>query len=281
MRKLLFFLVVAVAAPVVTLAGEVAITGQAGYTFPFYSQTFAYSPGAVSVPVPGMSLEQSGSFQLKGSGSAAFGGAIAFYPSTAFGLELRLDNAGLNVEASEATFHVKATVPGASAPVDETLTLTNGTAELDSLRPLSINLKLRTTGSTKLFVSGGASYVKSANLRVQQTVALGVTEVNLLTGTLKVGTQDLVADQSLQVETSSWGGNLGLGLEIPLGEHAGLLLEGRGFYFPTQQVEWKAVTTPTAGSIEAQLLARVLQSLPPVDFEPRWVQASGGIIIRF
>ena len=84
----------------------------------------------MSVAYPGVSLDQSGAFQLKGSGSAAFGGAIAFYPTATFGLELRLDDAGANVEASDATFVVKATLPGVSTPVSETLTLTNGVAEL-------------------------------------------------------------------------------------------------------------------------------------------------------
>jgi hypothetical protein len=271
----------AVATPALTQAGEVAITGFAGYTFPFYSQTFPYGPGTVSVPIPGVTLEQSGSFQLKASGDMAFGGAITFYPTAALGFELRLDSAGAKVEASDSTFHVKATLPGGLAPVEETLTLDDGVASLDSMNPLSLNLKLRTTGSTKLFASGGISRMGAANLRVRQNVALGVTSVNLITNTLQVSTIDLVADQNLAVETTSWGGNLGFGLEVPLGEHAGLVLEGRGFYFSKQQIEWKPATTPAAGSIEAQLLTRLLDSIPPVEFEPWWVQASAGISIRF
>ena len=281
MRKLLPTLVMAVAAAGPIQAGEVALTGLAGYTFPFYSQSFAYGPGSVSVAVPGLSLDQSGSFQLKASGGMAFGGAIAFYPNAGFGLELRIDSATAEIAASDSTFDVKATLPGSPPPVQETLTLPDGAGNMDSLQPISLNLKLRTTGSTKLFVSGGVSRMGSSNLSVLQNVALGVTEVNLVTGNLKVSTLDLLADQSLQASFKSWGGNLGLGVEIPLGEHAGLVLEGRGFYFGTQQVEWKAVTPPAAGTIEAQLLERVLDSLSPVEFEPWWVQASGGITFRF
>ena len=47
MRKLLLTFVVALAVPAPTQAGEVAITGLGGYTFPFYSQTFRYDPGNV------------------------------------------------------------------------------------------------------------------------------------------------------------------------------------------------------------------------------------------
>ena len=263
MRKLLLTLLVAVAAAGPTQAGEVALTGLAGYALPFYSQAFLYGPGSVSVvEVPNLSLEQSGSFQLKASGGVAFGGAIAFYPTAGFGLELRLDSAAAEIGGNDSTFNVKATLPGA-APDEETLTLPDGSGSLDSLQPVSFNLKLRTTGTTKLFVSGGASRMGSSNLTVLQNVALGVSEVNLITGNLRVSTLDLLADQSLEASFTSWGGNLGLGVEIPLGEHAGLVLEGRGFYFGKQQVEWKAVTPPAAGTIEAQLLERAArQPLP-------------------
>jgi hypothetical protein len=218
---------------------------------------------------------------LKGSGNAAFGGAIAFFPTEVFGLELRFEDAGGTVEASEAAFRVRATLPAGLPPVDETLKLENGTATMDDLQPFSLNLKLRTTGSTKLFVSGGVSRISGLNLRVRQQVALGVTVVDFVTGKLTIETTDVLATQALAAETDAWGGNLGLGFELPLGEHAALVFEGRGFYFSKQQLEWEPTTTYPAGSVQAQLLTRVLESLPPVDFEPWWAQASVGLALRF
>ncbi len=80
---------------------------------------------------------------------------------------------------------------------------------------------------------------------------------------------------------SSWGGNLGLGIQIPLGEHAALVLEGRGFYFPKRTVEWEPDPDRPLTAIEQALLERVLERLPPVEFEPWWVQATVGFAIRF
>jgi hypothetical protein len=80
---------------------------------------------------------------------------------------------------------------------------------------------------------------------------------------------------------SSWGGNLGLGIQIPLGEHGALVLEGRGFYFPKRTVEWEPDPGRPLTGIEQALLARVLERLPPVEFEPWWVQATVGFAIRF
>jgi len=50
--------------------------------------------------------------------------------------------------------------------------------------------------------------------------------------------------------------NAGLGFRIPLGEHGGLVLEGRGFYFPKQTYEWDAVVDPNAplSSVQQKLL---------------------------
>jgi len=82
MRKRLAVLVAVSAAaalpPSAARAAGVEITGFAGYTFPFYSQTFQYNPGPINVPIPGVSVEQSGEFELKASGGLAYGGALAF-----------------------------------------------------------------------------------------------------------------------------------------------------------------------------------------------------------
>ena len=71
----LALLAAALVAAVPAGAGErLEIAGYAGYTFPFYSQTFRYDPGQVTVPIPGVSVEQSGQFEAKASGGPAFAG---------------------------------------------------------------------------------------------------------------------------------------------------------------------------------------------------------------
>jgi hypothetical protein len=265
--------------PSAARAGGVEITGFAGYTFPFYSQSFSYDPGPISVPIPGVSIQQSGEFKLTGKGGPAFGGAITFYPSDNFGFELRLDHAEVNVETESTTYDVNVTLPAGLAPVQSTLTLEDGEATLDAPLPLSLNLKLRGAGQTHVFLSGGISRLGDLELTFRQPIAIGVSSVNLDTGNLEIPTVNV---QASATETgSSWGGNLGLGFQVALGEHGGLIVEGRGFYFPKRTIEWEGLSVSGLPPIQKELLSRTLENLPPVEFEPWWVQATIGISYRF
>jgi hypothetical protein len=265
--------------PSAARAGGVEITGFAGYTFPFYKQTFAYDPGPINVPIPGVSIEQSGSFQLKASGGPAFGGAIAFYPARTFGFELRLDHAEINVKTEASTFDVKVTLPAPLQPVSSSLTLENGEASLSAPLPWSLNLKLRGAGATHFYASGGLSHLGSLYMTLQQPIAIGVSSVDLGSNELKIPTVTVQATAT--DSASSWGGNLGLGFQIGLGDRGGLVLEARGFYFPKRTIPWKAVNVGGLNALEQQLLTRTLESLPPVEFEPWWGQATIGLSFRF
>jgi hypothetical protein len=280
MKETLLALVAVVLLPVLATAGSVEITGYAGYTFPFYSQTFTYDPGPVEIPIPGVSVDQNGTFELKGSGGAAFAGALTFYATQSFGFEIRLDSADFTIDAQSAGYTVRAGLPPPLEPVVTTLTLTNGTADVKALTAFSLNLKLQTPGHVKLFVSGGASHLGNIDASITQTVALGVVAVNLGTGNLEVATIGLKASSTGQSQ-SAWGGNLGLGLRIPLGERGALVLEGRGFYFPKRTITWEPVVESTLPAFQELLLERLLQKLEPVEFRPWWVQATIGVAYRF
>ena len=265
--------------PSAARAGGVEITGFAGYTFPFYNQTFSYDPGPINVPIPGVSIEQSGSFNLKASGGLAYGGALAFYPTNTFGFELRVDRAEVNVKTEASTFDVKVTLPSPLQPVSSSLTLAEGEATLSAPLPWSINLKVRGGGLTHVYASGGLSHLGSLDLTLQQPIAIGVSSVDLVSSELKIPTVTVQAEA--KDTASSWGGNLGLGVQIGLGERGGLVLEARGFYFPKRTIPWEAVEVGGLSPLEQQLLSRTLDALPAVEFEPWWVQATIGISFRF
>lgn len=281
MRKALASLVAVVVLPSLAAAGEVEITGFGGYTFPFYHQEFRYDPGPVNVPIPGVSIQQNGAFELAASGGTSFGGSVALFPADAFGFELRIESADLTVETESPTYDVHATLPAPLAPVNATLSLTASQADLSAATPFSLNLKFRTAGSTRVFVSGGISYLRDLGFTLQQTVALGVTVVNLQTSNLDVGTIGMRARRLPGDPRKNWGGNLGLGFTIPLGERGGLTLEGRGFYFQKQTYEWQPVIETPLGPFEQLLLDRVQGRLEPVEFHPWWVQATIGFSYRF
>jgi len=280
MRKALAVLVALAAGPGVAGAGELEVAFYGGYTFPFYSQTFQYDPGPVEVPIPGVSVEQGGEFELKASGGIALGGAVTFYATDGFGFEVRLDSADLTVDTPSAGYTVRAVLPPPFDPVVSTLTLTGGTADLKALTPWSFNLKLRSGGNVRFTASGGLSRLGDLQFSIVQNVALGVAAVNLDTGNLEIATLRLNGVSSPDTK-STWGGNLGLGLQIPLGGNAALLLEGRGFYFSKRTIEWEPEIDTPLGSVEAALLERVRERLEPIEFEPWWVQASVGLAIRF
>ena len=279
MRKALALLAI-LALPCLAAAGEFELTGYGGYTFPFYSQTFTYDPGPVSVPIPGVTVDQSGTFALKASGAPAFGFGACYYLTGGVGIEVRYDRADLTIETQSSTYTVRAGLPAPLSPVVANLTLTNGTADLKAAAPWSFNLKLRTGGSVRLFASGGLSHLGNLEFTTQQTVGLGVIAVDLIQSNIQIGTLGFKAT-SVGGTDSSWGGNLGLGFQIPIGEHVALVLEGRGFYFPKRTVQWEPILDRPLSAFEQALLERVQERLPTVEFEPWWVQATGGLAIRF
>jgi hypothetical protein len=277
-RRPLALLLAALAAPALAGAAELELTGYAGYTFPFYKQTFEYDPGPVAVPIPGVTVDQAGSFALEASGAPAFAGGVAFYLTGGFGLEVRYDRADLTVDTKASSYTVRVGLPAPFDPVVADLALAEGTADLKAAAPLSLNLKLRTPGSVRFVVSGGVSRLGDLEFTVEQTVGLGVIAFDLVESNIHVGT---IGVRGTAAAGSSWGGNLGLGLQIPIGEHGALVLEGRGFYFPKRTVEWEPVVDRPLSVIELALLERLQERLPPVEFEPWWVQATVGFAIRF
>jgi hypothetical protein len=192
---------------------------------------------------------------------------------------VRYDHADITVETQSSAYNVRLGLPAPLDPVVATLALTEGTVDLKAAAPFSLNLKLRTGGHVRLTVSGGASKLGDLEATVQQTIGLGVIRFNLDENNIQIGTIDVEATGI--AGASSWGGNLGLGLQIPIGEHAALVLEGRGFYFPKRTLTWEPVVDRPLSDIEKALLARVQERLPPVEFEPWWVQATAGLSIRF
>lgn len=262
-------------------AGErLEIAGYAGYTFPFYSQSFRYDPGQVTVPIPGVSVEQSGEFEAKASGGPAFTGGITLYATSSLGFEFRYDRADITVETRGASYAVRVGLPSPLDPVVANLSLTEGEVDLAAVAPLSFNLKLRTGGSVRFTTSFGASKLGDLQMTLTQSVGLGVIGFDLPGNSVQIGTLSLRATAAGDAG-SSWGGNLGLGFQIPIGEHAAFLIEGRGFYFPKRTVEWEPVLDRPLTPIERTLLDRVLERLEPVEFEPWWVQASFGFAVRF
>jgi hypothetical protein len=280
MKKVLAALVAVFLAPAVVGAAGLELSGFLGYSFPAYNQSFAYNSGPIDIPVEGLEVDQGGLFELDSSGGLVLGGALTLYASEGFGLEVRLDSADVAIDTVTNTYSVDVQLPEPHDPVSEVLELDRGEAEMKALTPFSINLKLRSGGrSLRFFASGGLSRLGNLDFAIEQTVALGVVEVDLETNQLEIATVPLRA-VSGESETS-WGGNLGLGFDIALGERGALVFEARGFYFPKRTYEWELATDEVLPPLQQDLLERVLQTLAPVELKPWWGQATVAVAIRF
>jgi len=277
--------VVALAALLPTAAsaeGNLEVTGYLGTSFPFYSQSFTYSPGPVSLSIPGLTITQEGVFKMDGSGGLVLSGGVAYYFGGVIGIEGRLDTVKLNVDTTGAKYDVRLTLPGLPQPFTASLDLGTGTADLSTLKPWSLNLKLRTPGPVRLFVSGGVSRLPALEFTVNQNIGLGATALNVITSKLDVGTVRLKGALVPQEGESRWGANAGGGLQLGLGPRVALVAEARFFYFGERTYDWSAVPTDRfLAGLEQRLLDATKQRLPAVKFKPQFFQATGGVSISF
>lgn len=250
-------------------AAEVELFGQFGLTLPFYQQTFRYDPKLLipsNVPV-----SSDGAFQMDATGSLAVSGGLTLYLAKVVGLEARVDSAAIDIAVEGTSLSADLgsvgpiRLPGLSASV-------NGDVAVGRLNAVSLNLKLRTPGRFRFYVSGGISYMPSlafdATARLSLALDLGGGLPTIPIPALTVG-----ASASLDAMI---GGNAGAGLQVGLGPKVALLVEARAFAFPEQEIRWGS----SSGSISPveQLLA---SNLDPIRFRPGFFQATAGLAVTF
>jgi hypothetical protein len=272
----------ALSTPSPASAGQFEVSGNLGITLPFWSQTFAYDPGPVTLPIPGVSIRQEGSFSLDAKGGTVYGFGGCYYFVESVGLEARVDFAGVDITSSGARYLVNVTLPAPFPPVNADLDLGTGSVDVDRLTPISFNLKFQTPGRFALGASGGASYLPSFKMTARQTIALGVTALNAGTQRLEVTTLPFAAIVQPQGEGQSrWGFNAGVTLRIPFNEKVALVGDARYFRFSEQTVTWGRADSEPLSALEQLLLEQVRQRLEPIRFRPQFFQVTGGIALTF
>jgi hypothetical protein len=278
MKRLLLPVVTALIPAASASAGGFEIAGYAGRALPTYQQSFRYSPTLSGLP-RGVSVQQEGAFTLDAKGGLAIGGGATWYFAGPLGLEGRVDSVEVKADITGAHFTATATLPPLP-PITGSVDFPAGVVSVDRLRPLSLNLKLRTPGPVRLTLSGGASYLPEFKAEANQPVGLGVTGIS--GGRLQVAAVSLTASTlSTQAgREGRLGANAGVGLQVALGSRLALVAEGRGFLFKKRKVVWNAGTPPRS-SLEAALLDEVLKRLEPVEFTPTTYQATAGLALTF
>jgi hypothetical protein len=279
-RPRLVLLSLMLALPRLSAAGAFELAGYVGQALPTYDKAFSYDPGLAFSGIPGVTVSQSGSFTLEGRGGLAVGGGATFYFAGILGLEGRIDTADVVVDVSNPVFHVTADLPSPLPDISEDVTLAPGTVDLERLKPLSLNLKLRTPGSVRFTLSAGGSYLPSFRFSATQRLALGVTGVTPTDITL--GSLTYRAEAAPTAEGQGrWGLNAGAGLQVALGKTVALVVEGRAFVFQEQTIDWSRADSRPLSPLEEALARELEERLEPIEFNPTFFQATAGLAITF
>lgn len=258
-------------------AADWQATVHAGPTFPFYDEVIEFDTGAVSGP-GGAEITPEGVYRLEGHGGVALGAALAFHPVDVFGIEARLDTADVRVRTGGASYHLRLSVPPFGT-VNGTLAFTEGEGDLERLTPVSLNLRVRSPGKTRVTASGGVSYLPSFRFAIRQPIGLGIGSAPLLdVGEIVVPAEALPADEG----DGRWGVNGGLGVEIPIGGRLHLVADGRYFWFQSQTLYWgEPQGTGALTSVQDELVRQITARLEPARFNPTFFQATAGIALSF
>jgi hypothetical protein len=261
-------------------AAELELAGYLGATLPFYEQTFPIDLRPPERPIQGIEIRQEEPLRLNAKGGLALAGGATVYFGGAFGIEARYDSAGVDIGAEPPLYSLRLSKPFPS--FSTTLEPAPTVVTISSLNPVSLNLKFRTGGRTRFFFSAGASYLPEFQLAVTQPLNLRVGGIGLPPG-LDFGTvtAQAVSHPDDPSQESRFGGNAGLGLQIPLGEHASLVVEGRVFFFPKHELAWEVVQAGGALTLPDELLKSLEAQLAPVVFNPAYFHLIGGIAFTF
>lgn len=255
---------------------ELAIHG--GPTVPFYEQSFAFEPG-----LPGGSLgaivEQEGVYRLDGQGGVALGAALAFHPHRVVGLELRLDTADVRVRTGGSSYRVRVALPPPLPTLTTELALTEGEGDLERLLPVSLNLRLRSPGTTRLTASGGISYLPAFRFAIVQPVAAGIGGAPLI----EVASIHLPAEALPAAEGDGrWGLNGGVGIQHRVSPRLLLQADARYFHFQSQTLYWgRPTATGALSPLQEQIVGEITARLDPVRFNPTFFQATAGLALSF
>jgi hypothetical protein len=263
-------------------AGELEVAVLAGKAFPFYSQQFTYDPGPLSIP--GLDVQQSGVFSLDAHGALTLSLAAAWQFAGPVGIEGRLDSADVSVDTTGAVYHVSANLPAPLPDISTDVDLGNGTVDLDRLKPVSLNLRLRTPGKVGVAVSGGVSWLPSFRFTVRQPIGLGLPSLGGNVGSIvDVATVAVGAEASPEGEGQSrFGGNVGATLRVDVAPSVTILGDARYFWFQKETLHWGATDSSTPlPALQDAIVGQIAGGLEPIEFNPQYFHAAIGVALRF
>jgi hypothetical protein len=261
-------------------AADVEVAAHASLSIPFYSESLAYDPSPLLPALPGVRIVQSGAFTLDGRGGVGGGAALAWPAAGPLAVEARFDAARIRVDTAGAAYDVRVDLPPPLPDLATQVALGDDASASAWLRPLSLNLRLRTPGAAAVMLSGGLSYLPEPSLRLRQSVGLGVSGIDALAGRVQVASVAVEARSAADSGGQRFGLNVGLGGRLPLGERLSLQADARYFRFGRQTLRWARDPAARPSALEERLLAELLPRLPEPSFRPTFFQATAGVALR-
>jgi hypothetical protein len=253
----------------------------AGKVVPFYDQTFTYDPGPLPVSVPGLSLEQNGTFRLEGSGALALSGGATWFFAPHVGVEARLDTADVSVPITGVRYRARIDLPAPLPDIVRDVDLGSGEVDLERLRPLSLNLRLRTGQGRRVSASAGLSYLPAFRFLAVQRVA--VPDLDPRGRDLEVIEVRLGAEAAPDAEGEGrLGVNAGAAFQLPVSRRVSLNLEARHFYFQKSTLRWgRTRSSSLLPRLQEEVVRRIEEELQPVRFNPTFFHAAVGVSVAF
>jgi hypothetical protein len=274
-------LIAAALLPLGASAGELEISAHIGPTFPFYKQAFEFDPGVLSGLPANVTVEQEDIFRLDARGGLALGAAASYQFSPWLGLEARVDTADVRVRITGARYLIRLDLPTPLPDLASELDLSSGDANLHRLHPVSLNLRARSAGRTRVGVSAGLSYLPSFRFEIAQGVRLQPREPLPLPATTAVVTLPAEALPG-ERDQGRLGVNAGLFVQVGINERVALQAEGRYFHFRKQTLFWGTPgIEPRLPVVEQTIVEEIAGRLDPAEFNPTFFQLTAGLAIRF
>lgn len=272
-------LVVGSLVPAPAPAGELELAGYLGPVFPFYEQSFEFDPGNLSGLPPNVSVEQQDIFRLDAHGGLALGAGASWQFAPWFGLEARVDTADVSARITGARYLIRVDLPGPLPDLTNELVIGGGDASLHRLYPVSLNVRARTSGRTRVGASAGISYLPSFSFEIVQPVTLQLPPpLPAAEARVTLAAEALPQEQ----DEGRLGANAGVFLQVGIGERAAIVAEGRYFHFGRQTLVWGIPRVePELPLIGEAVVEEIASQLDPVDFNPTFFQLTAGLSLRF
>lgn len=260
-------------------AGSFEIAVHLGRTLPTFEQTLRYDPSSEIPSVPGVSVQAQGPLELTAQGDLAFSGGATWFFAGPLGLEARLDGLTAHLEATDAVYDVRFSQPPLPT-LSAQLVLGGRDLEVEPARPVSLNLRLATSGKVRVSISGGVTHLGSLDVSgtLSGSLVASVGGVALPVAGASVSLRAIAPPD--EEEQGQYGANAGLALQIGLTDTLALSIEGRGFIFKERTLTWSAEGAP-ANALEEAIQNELLARLEPIRFTPTFFSVNAGLSLRF